>query len=243
MNIRAKKYFALLCLISTLGVLSLVEQSYSHEECSNTGHCLRESNKAANKSQINLKKHVDAEFEAHRVWWISIFWEDNLLPALMLMAEQMTAVAVKQTEAVGMFFDAKHQMETQQSLQKITARAHKDYHPSTGMCEFGSSIKSLAASDRLSEVNAVVMSQRAIDRGLGNTNTAAGSPETDAYARLKQFREVYCNRTDNNNGLDYMCEHDQNENISGDNNIGARDPRRANKDIDFYRTIERPWTL
>jgi len=214
-----------------------------------------------------IQEHTNEEFKAHRVWWVSIFWEDNILPALMLMAEQLSAVAVKQTEMVGGFIDAKHQMETQQLLQKITARAHKDYHPSTGMCEFGSSIKSLAASERQGEINAVVLAQRSMDRALGNANTsAAGGKTVDGESRLKQFREVYCNPRDNDNGLDYMCEHDQDGNLrssdgSGDdddddddaggslagraapNGIGGVDPQRFNKDIDYARTLDFPWTL
>lgn len=227
-----------------------LDKVFAGPACSNTGDCMSKSSSAANKSKTKLNEHINQEFAAHRVWWISIFWEDNLLPALMLMAEQLTAVAVKQTEAVGMFMDAKHQMETQQVLQKITARAHKDYQPSTGMCEFGSTVKSLASSERLGEVNAVVMSQRSMDRGLGSANTAAGNPGTDLYSRLKQFRTVYCNRADHNSGLDYMCDHDQDDDpttrIGPDvlgNGLGGQDPTRLNKDIDYFRTVEMPWTL
>ncbi len=171
----------------------------------------------------------------------------------MLMAEQLTAVAVKQTEIVGGFMDAKHQMETQQVLQKITARAHKDYHPSTGMCEFGSSIKSLAASERQGETIAVILSQRSMDRGLGNANTSAANGKAgDTDSRLKQFREVYCNPKDNNNALAFMCEHDQDGDLS-DSDIGDAVPggrgaptdniHRINKDVDYARTLDFPWTL
>jgi hypothetical protein len=160
----------------------------------------------------------------------------------MLMAEQLSSVAVKQTEAVGGFIDAKHQMETQQVLQKINARAHKDYVPSTGMCEFGSTVKSLASSERQGEVTAIILSQRSQDRGMGNANTVASNVNSDVYGRLKQFREVYCNPADNDNGLDYMCEHDQDgDPSSGD--IGGDDSYRYNKDIDYFRTVAMPWTL
>jgi len=214
--------------------------------------CRAVSDSSATQSVTLINEHTQQEFIAHRVWWVSIFWEDNLLPALMLMAEQLTTVAVKQTEIVGGFIDAKHQMETQQTLQKITARAHKDYHPSTGMCEFGSSIKSLAASERLGEANTIVLSQRSMDRGLGNANTAAaGGKSTDSESRLKQFREIYCNYKDNNSALDYMCEHDQDENTANStprnanipDGIGGHHQLRLNKDIDYGRTIDFPWTL
>lgn len=214
-------------------------------------NCNTSSNTQRGITIDHINDHTDDEFEAHRVWWVSIFWEDNILPAMMLMAEQLTAVAVKQTEMVGGFIDAKHQMETQQVLQKIGARAHKDYQPSSGMCQFGSSIKSLAASERQGEINAVIMSQRSMDRALGNANTsAAGGKKPDSDSRLKQFREVYCNVQDNNNGLLYMCEHDTNRDLT-DSTVGAAAPGgvggvdklRFNKDIDYFRTIAFPWTL
>ncbi len=224
---------------------------YCCQECSLDPPCIAMSLAESTLTTSAITAHTNDEFQAHRVWWISVFWEDNILPALMLMAEQLTTVAVKQSEIIGGFMDAKQQMETQQVLQKITARAHKDYHPSTGMCEFGSSIKSLAASERQSEVNAVILAQRSVDKGLGNANTSAASGKlSDLEGRLKQYREVYCNTKDNNSALDYLCEHDQDENLGNSTvaaavpgGIGGPDRARLNKDIDYARTLDFPWTL
>lgn len=184
-------------------------------------------------STVNrLINHMTSELTAQRIWMISIFWEDNLLPALMLMSEQLTVVAMKQVEIIGTFLDAKHQMETQLVLQKIRAQAHKDYHPSIGICEFGSSVKSLAASDRKAEFNTYLMGQRSQDRNLGNAFTAASTgQDADKESRLDQFKKSYCDTADNNDGLGYLC--------SG----GSAPAARRNKDIDFVRTIAYPQTL
>ena len=140
-----------------------------------------------------INTHVTDEFISHRTWIIGTLWGKNILPAMMLMAEQLSAVAMQQVQIIGTFFDAKHQMETQQVFQKLSARAHKDYHPSIGMCEFGSNAKSLAASERKSEYNAVLMSQRSQDRNLGNAYTSAKTGEdSDKQNRIKQFREKFC---------------------------------------------------
>ena len=116
------------------------------------------------KTIQQVNQFTTDEFIAHREWIVAILWEDNILPALMMMADQFSAVAMQQTQAIGSFFDAKHQLETQRVLQTVRARAHKDYHPSAGICEFGTSVRSLAASERKSELNAHVMSQRSQDR-------------------------------------------------------------------------------
>lgn len=178
-----------------------------------------------------LVNHVVSELAAQRIWMISVFWEDNVLPSLMLMSEQLSAVAMKQTQIVGSFFDARQQMETQQVIQTIHAQAHKDYHPSVGVCEFGSVMKSLAATERKGEFTAFALAQRSMDRQLGNATSAGrtGQP-SDKEARIAQFRTDYCDPKDNNNGLGALCGN------------GGEDAR-LNKDIDFVRTLAYPDTL
>jgi hypothetical protein len=197
-----------------------------------------------------VRDHMTAERTGMQIWTATIFWEDNILPALMMMADQLTAVAMQQTQIIGSFLDAKHQLETQQVFQRLEAQAHKDYHPSTGMCEFGSISKSLAASERKSELTAIVASARSQDRALGNQNTLAASGQSgDKEGRIKQFREKFCDPRDNNDGLAELCDHDQ----APGGTLGAAAPggigapnasaSRKNKDIDFIRTVDFPWTL
>lgn len=197
-----------------------------------------------------LLLHLQSELTGMKIWTATILWEDNILPAMMMMADQLTAIAMQQTSIIGMFLDAKHQMETQQVFQRLQAQAHKDYQPSTGVCEIGSSAKSLAASERKGELSALVASRRAQDRALGGRNTAASSGQDfDKQSRIRQFREKFCDPRDNNDGLTYLCDHDQ---VTG-GTLGANPPggvgapnamaNRKNKDIDFVRTVDFPWTL
>lgn len=189
-----------------------------------------------------MSRHIRSEMVAQKVWMVSIFWEDNVLPALMLMANQLTAVAMQQMQIVGAFMDAKQQLETQQTLQRIAARTHKDYQTTIGLCEFASASKSLAHSDRKSEANGLMLGQRAQDRLLGAVNTAASmGPHGDTGNRIKQFREKFCDRRDNNDGLNFMCDWDQ-TGVPGPQ-VGGADPMRFNKDIDYRRLISSPLAL
>lgn len=188
-----------------------------------------------------INNHIDAEFNAQETWMISTLLEDNILPAMMLMTEQLTVVAMSQVQIFGSFLDAKHQMETQRVLQKAQVEAHKDYHPSIGMCEFGSATKSLAASERKGEVVAMVLAQRSIDRQLGSPNTSAVyGPSLDKESRIQQFKDIYCDPWDMNNGLWPMC-----NGTTGPSGPtpSAMNRNRFNKDIDYARTIDFPWTL
>ncbi|HQX26808.1 MAG TPA: hypothetical protein PKX38_02605 [Alphaproteobacteria bacterium] len=189
-----------------------------------------------------LTRFVRSEMTGEKIWLISILWEDNILPAMMLMADQLTAVAMQQMQIIGTFMDAKHQLETQQVLQKIAARTHKDYQPSIGLCEFGTLMKSMAMTDRKVDVTAVLMAQHSQDRQLGAVNTASALGEdSDKESRIKQFREQFCQRFDNNDGLNILCDWDQ-DGVPGPI-IGGQNPDRRNKDIDFVRTLDKPWTV
>lgn len=184
---------------------------------------------------ININLHIFIQLTLHRIFFFDWeFWQQNLLPAMMAMAEQLSAVAMQQMTILGTFLDAQEQLETQRLFQQLMARAHKDYHPSIEMCEVGTRIKSLAASERRGELATLVMSQRAQDRALGNANVAAfGGDRSDLTYRVNQFLSVFCNRRDNNDSLDLVCT----------SPIGAAGRERYNKDIDYPRTLAHPYTL
>ena len=175
--------------------------------------------------------HVGDEFEAFQEWMTTDIFEDGILPAMMMMTEQLSTIAIHQVEIIGMFLDAKHQLETQRLIQELTAQAHKDYHPSEGLCVVGTNTRSLAASDRAVEYNTIVISNRTMQRQqlAGDVLSATGR-DSDRLSRLDQFRDVYCDVNDNGFGLLLLCQ-------------DSGPAERQNKDIDFTSTIETPLTL
>lgn len=174
-----------------------------------------------------INRHVTKQFKAHRKWYIEDFFANYLHPAMTRMTEQLSAVAMQQVAIFGTFLDAKHQMETQRLFQKIQARAHKDYHPSVGMCEFTSSVKSLAASERIGEVGSIAMSETLLDRHLGKAGNAAAAGESeDLRSRIEQYKTNYCNPADNNGNLSLLCDQ------------GTPPHNRQNNDINFAKIID-----
>ncbi len=149
--------------------------------------------------------------------------------------QQMTAEIhtnmIAQTEAIGMFFDAKHQLETQRIFQKRAARAHKDYHVSEQMCEMGTFTRDLANSDRRSDLSAMTLSNQMLARGLGTggPKTLTG-PESDELSRLNAYIDTYCNIRDNAGQNDHLC-------------ATSKGAARQNKDVNFTQTIDLPLTL
>ncbi|MEM6497918.1 MAG: hypothetical protein AAF709_14485, partial [Pseudomonadota bacterium] len=111
------------------------------------------------------------------------------------------------------------------------------------MCRFGTFMRSVAQSEEKSAaerqaLNAVLTKTYT---NLANTVTHQGKV-SDLPARLERFRERYCNPADNNFGLEFLCDWDQ-DGDPATGNTGAQDPERMNKDIDFARTVSKPLHL
>ncbi len=207
------------------------------QECCGTcpPHVTSCSESCACTSEKQKKKtieHLKQEFINHREWLVKEVFQNHLLPALMLFAEQMSAMAMHQVVAIGALLDAKHQLETQRLFQELTARAHKDYHPSEGMCTFGTVTRSLAASERNTELSTAAFSSRLMQRELLSGDTLAGNGQTsDMASRIAQFRDLYCSKASNGNGLSKLCPDE------------SKDPSRMDYDVNYTAVMEAPMTL
>lgn len=194
---------------------------------------------------FSIRRHLNRQFRRHRNWFTDWLWDKQILRAMMMMTEQLNAVSMLQTAMVGTFYDAEHQMQRQESIQKITARAHKDYHTSEGMCDFGTFTRTLAQSERKGELSTYTYSQRSQDRLLNHHNAPTQQGERfDIESRLRQYRTTFCDPHDHNDGLRFICQHQPEDKVVTDQEgIGGTDPERLNKDIDYSRTFSWPWTL
>ncbi len=191
-------------------------------------------------AEENFDDKIDEEFVRVEEFIIHEMWEQSILPIMMLATEQLTAVAMQQAMAIGMFIDAESQMNAQRLLQELRAKTHKDYQPSIGMCEFGSIMKSLAATEIRGEVNAVILSQRSLDRQLGLRDSAGmHGHDLDHHPRIKQFKILFCDEKDRASVLETVCTNSAWS--SGGSN--ADDKRRMNKDIDYFSLVDSPWNL
>lgn len=187
-------------------------------------------------------------------------WGGYLLPAWMMMTEQLVHTAMYQMLIVGTLLDAKQQLETQMVFQKLMAEAHQDYQPSVEMCVFGTNVRSLAEAERNYEYTTFLMSQRSIDRQMGNMGAAAARGQFDDHCfRLKQFRQHYCDQRDNNDRLRLVCDPQATVTVgdgqtTGGTTVSIFNPEcvpdqievtdeTKDKDISFSRTVDRANTL
>lgn len=190
------------------------------------------------EAEDDFNEKINDEFLRLERFIVHEMWEESILPAMMLAAEQFTAVAMQQVMAIGMFFDAKQQLETQQLLQVLQARAHKDYVPSVAICNYGTMIKSLAATERKSEIHAAILTQRSQDRQLGHAGTSGTyGNDIDIDNRLRQFSAKYCNEKDRNSTLSAACT------ALAWGGLTAAQRRQLDRDIDYFTVIDSPWTI
>ncbi len=193
------------------------------------------------ESQDNFDGYLDREFKLVERFIVRVMWEQNILPIMMLAAEQFTVVALQQAMIVGMFIDAESQMDAQRLLQELRAKVLKDYQPSVGMCEFGSVMKSLAASEIRGETFAVVLSRRSQERHLGKGDSSgAYGNDLDHSNRIMHFKRLFCNEKDRRGSLASVCDND----VSwGNSSFDAVSRSRINKDIDYFSLMDSPWNL
>ena len=214
--------------------------------CGAVGGCATVCACTSKKQTPITRDHITNAMNQHRRWMVDIYFKDDrvgqqgdrdtipgILAAMKIMTNQLTSVALHQVMIIGAMLDAKHQLETQRLFQQLTAEAHKDYHPAEGMCDVGTTVRSLAASERKGEVMAVALANRLTDRQLltGDVLSTDAGNIGDKNSRLKNFIKVYCNPKDNNMGLDYLCKK------------GGGTPQRQNKDVNYTQTIDSPLTL
>ncbi len=183
--------------------------------------------------------HMTDEFNKHRIWMIDFFFLDNvpgnpggLAAALKLMTSQLVTNSMQQVQTIGMFFDAKHQLESQRIFQLATARAHKRYQPSTTFCEFSTMSQSLSDASRNADFTSLAIAKRAVDRQIfTGDGVGIGAAASDKNSRLASYIKDFCDPDDNLANLDYLC-----KNKTAINTL-------QNRDIKFTDTIKDKWTM
>ena len=175
--------------------------------------------------------HLTASFAQHVIFLEMTFFENMVKPTIALFTQQMQNVATHQASLIGMMFDAQNQLDAERLHQQLRHQTHVDYQPSKGFCAIGTSVRSLAASERQSQFMALSIADAQIKRNLGHVDSAGADISHDLTNRWHAFRTTYCNKADGNGNLDEVCD------------VSNGNIKRINSDIDYTRMIEVPRTL
>jgi len=199
--------------------------------CEDTAN--RELRKIIANEHDKSREHVTEQFELHRSnFWIAYFFNRHLKPDLQRMTRELSAGAMQHSFAIGSFLDAQNQLEAQQLLQRKTAQAHKNYHPSTSMCTFGTLTGSLASAEAQSVITKTTLAKRSLLRQFNYEDSihAPDSVTANLRNRMSLFRDRYCDPRGEGGEIAALCENE--------NNAETR-----NKDVNYAQTIGTPLTL
>ncbi len=190
--------------------------------CENAEH--KNLRQTITDQEAATRKHTDDKFKEHQRWLTDDFYQQWVMTAMKMMAEQLVTNGMNQMLAVGSFLDAKDQLETQRLYQQHQAEARTDYQPTVDACVWGTAMEHITSTDRHATLAAHVLAKHGLDRQLGNDQSAAADgPEADANARLTFVRSLYCNPNDNAKEMTYICP-----------NVG-QSSMYINRDIDYSR--------
>lgn len=184
-----------------------------------------------------ITDHATNRFELYREWILEIFFVENLLPSMMMMTEQLSAVGMHQMFGVGALMDAKIQLETQRLFQEMQVQAINDYQPSENYCYFGTNIRSVSASEEKGGYNKMALNKIGMDRQTGEASQASAG-DNDMRARWEMFVTRHCQVYNNNwdpanptiSGLQPACD-------------TSKDSARANADVKYGRFVEGARTI
>ena len=214
-----------------LAAASYLDSTYTMDDLVMVGN-----NGIPGASDDNIEDHINEE-----EWWIvRDFFRKFFVRGLAEMTEYLSAFGMYQVEMIGYLLDAKQQIETQRLFWKLHAEAHKDYHPSDDFCWYGTSARSMAASETRGRYNAVALAEWNLNRQLGDDATnAANGVGQDQDGRWREYVQRFCDPKDNNwvtagTGLDLACDHDG---VVG-GPVGAIDKERINRDVDYTGLVE-----
>ena len=226
---KTQAHYGRLCPDHSKGCCATCEGCHDTEAAKNT---LR--NDHAN-GETQILDFMREKFHMHREWIVNHFMVKLYVPALMMMTEQMSSVAMYQMQLVGEFYDAKLHLETQRLFNVLQNEAAKDYQPSDSFCYIGTNVRSLSHSEMLSKFDQGALNKAFMNRQLGNmnANSAYTAVDQDKKGRWDQFVTTYCDPKDNNwssgmTGLVSAC------------GTGASDKDRINRDINYQRLVEEP---
>lgn len=156
---------------------------------------------------------------------------DNWVKGMKTVADIAMEALHFEALMVGGFIDAKAHLDSQLSLQRLTAKAMKDYMPGEALCQFGTLTRSLGATDEHALATQRAFSEVLIDRDTMRKQTSsAKDPGTGEAYRMDYFQKNYCHRASENDGLRRFC-------------LSSIAADKLNNDIDYTRRFDLPLTI
>ncbi|HNQ91319.1 MAG TPA: hypothetical protein PKI93_00135 [Alphaproteobacteria bacterium] len=176
-------------------------------------------------------------------FYMDEMYTKKFLPTFQQMADQMRDAVITNAMMVGAFLDGQAENFALASVQKLNAKAIKDYQVSDQICRFGTVSRSLALSDDKTRTVKLALMEQVQNRQLMKNNMASGvaagkgatiGRSADKKARWDQFKKKFCDKNDIGGTL---------SNPASPEKCAAASDVQQNRDIDMTRTLDAPANL
>lgn len=186
-----KKTLTLLLLVS----LTIIAGGVNQQLCAcNADHVVRDVHEETRPDWVEkyhkeTRQHITQEFMQNQAWVFNDYLLGFVIPDLMSLSDTLMATGLWQIHAIGTYFDAEQQLETQLLLQSMHAETHKRYRPSAELCQFGSIARPLIATRLDQDIHAISGAESSLARNMRSINTIfSANNVTPATHLLHQTR-------------------------------------------------------
>lgn len=159
-------------------------------------------------------------------------YESTYVGGFKKLSDYMRNAFTTHALMIGAFIDGRAQMSAQGTLQKLNARAIKDYTVSDQVCKFGTLSRGVAGTESLVDANKKAFSKMILDRNAQSQATLYAEATQGMVDSMNDFKIKYCEGADENSALSAYC-------------ASAKTPadKYFNRDVDYTRGFDVPLTL
>ncbi|MAM35160.1 MAG: hypothetical protein CMH28_08810 [Micavibrio sp.] len=146
--------------------------------------------KAQNLAEI--RRFIREEFRDHREFMLETFWEDNVLPALMKMTEQLSASQMAYSERQASFTERENEHSKIVAANQHVARTAISRRVDTEYCALATSTKPVIQKE--TEADAALSSS--MTTGLSGSSQTVGSAQASQNLNVQNRQNITCQDVD-----------------------------------------------
>lgn len=159
-------------------------------------------------------------------------YEATYVGGIKRMADEARNAVLLNIAAIGTMIDARTFSDTMRSLQISTVQTLKNYTSSDSVCRYGTLSRSLASADAGAKKNQLAFSKILMDRDAQKKGGLYASPAAGVVYLLENFKDKYCESSDNGTFLEGYC-----------STASDTADLLYNRDVDFTRVFDIPLTI
>jgi|GEM_PF-1315428 len=176
--------------------------------------------------------NIDSEDFIAAVSFSSADFDGTYVGGIKQIANEMRNAVYLNITTIGAMLDARNLLDSLRSIQVSTVQTLKDYTTSDAVCRFGTLSRSVATADAVALKNQNAFSKILMDRDTQKKNSLYSDAGVGIYSMVNNFRDKYCEISDNNGSLEGYCKA-----------ATATSDLFFNRDVDFTRVFDIPLTF